>query len=264
MELTGFRPREQKNSGADGVRLLAERTSDARQVILHVLRQAAVDPVRWSELTRHLNRVKLLSHPGAIPLLELHLLGDTPFVVAAGAELKSLAEPGEGRPWELDRAMRLGHALANALSAAHRLGLCHGRLELDDVWTRGGDDWQLDFSGCRTKTRHEQGADGNDSPPEEAGGRPGTPAGDIFRLARLLSQLAAPAPPTDPAPQSVHSLDAPRPPVVSPVERSPLAPCPSRQPARHFQRFHHAAGLRPPLPGQVKGGAVGYAGADDG
>jgi serine/threonine protein kinase/class 3 adenylate cyclase len=193
MQWDGHRLLAQIGMGSDAVAYRAQTPDGGDTVAVVVLSAARADAERWPELARHLKRVALLHHPGAVGIRALHLEHDPPFIVlnlAGSATLINEMHP----PVPLNQALALCQVLAETLAEAHRLGLVHGRIGPQTIPLPETSRPRLDFTGI------DWGG------PTPADARATDPDADSTGLGRLLlwlltgkeepqaaSELAAPA-----------------------------------------------------------------------
>jgi serine/threonine-protein kinase len=143
-----------------------------------------------------------LHHPRVVQVLDLGSADGMSYQALEyleGADLASLCARG---PVPLELGLRLGVAVAEALSYVHGarsdagepLGIVHGDVAPGNVLvTRAGEVKLIDFGVARWNARPEAprgGTPGFIAPEVEGGGAP-TVQSDLFALGRLLSQLTA-------------------------------------------------------------------------
>ncbi len=145
-----FTPLAQLGAGPDGVAVLARRGE--RLVELHQLTYAPSSS-RWARLEQRVRAIGALDHPAIRPVLGLE--ADPPVCVLEGDSFPPLAELIEQPSFDLVRALRLLLELGRALSAAHHVGVFHGRLHPWSVWVGAGDRPRIELTGLDTRpTQH--------------------------------------------------------------------------------------------------------------
>ena len=124
-----FTPLAQLGAGPDGVAVLARRRE--RLVELH---QLAFGPSssRWAGLEQRVRAIGAIDHPAVRPVLGLE--PDPPACLLEGDSFPPLAELIEQTSVDLVRALRILLEMGRALSAAHHVGVFHGRLHPWSVW----------------------------------------------------------------------------------------------------------------------------------
>ena len=148
--------------------------------------------VRLHEEARILAR---LSHPRVASVYDFGLVGDVPYLVMElvdGETLTSLLREG-GLDWRL--AVRICAQVAEALDAAHELGLVHRDISPANIlWTRGGVK-VIDFGLCASTGDPEETDGLLGTPaymaPERIDGEPVRPASDVYALGVVLYRALA-------------------------------------------------------------------------
>jgi eukaryotic-like serine/threonine-protein kinase len=148
MNLGRYQVSTQTGAGRDGLRYRAENPESGTPVEIRVLSAARTDPTRWAEILRRLKKVALVQHPGLPRPLTLAIEHDPPYVVWPWIDAPTLADALRPRlPLSATDAATLVFALADALAAAHRLGLVHGRLSPGQIWLKAPADVAIDITG---------------------------------------------------------------------------------------------------------------------
>ena len=145
---------------------------------LRQLDRANSDPAVWTDLTRRLRLLALLDYPAVLLPVATDLDHSPPYIVMPTST--AAEKPAT------DATMAAAAELANALAAAHRLGLTLGRPENQPVRITFDGRFSLDFTdtaGDRTLSNNQIAID---------------PAPDIARLGAILATLfpTPPFPPT--------------------------------------------------------------------
>lgn len=135
-------------------------------------------PERWSYLTLRLRRAALVTHPGAIAVVELALSGAMPYAVTEWVDGASLEETyADWLPLAEGELLPIAVTLADTLAHAHGIGLAHGMIEAKTVRMRSNRRCQLDFTQLATM---------GDAPQPD---KHATRATDLRQLGRLLYWL---------------------------------------------------------------------------
>ncbi|HEX3448423.1 MAG TPA: protein kinase, partial [Isosphaeraceae bacterium] len=147
---------------------------------------------RWKVLAPRLRVAAQLVHLSAIRMLELELDHDRPYAVLEWVGATTLAAwVAANGPKSRQEAIALSRDLADALRAAHRLGLPHGQLGPDQVLLVGGTKPKLDFSSaavgfpCGPEPIKSRDRAPDAHAPNEAAAR----AADLYSLGELLAWL---------------------------------------------------------------------------
>ena len=194
MSYDQFKMLSLRSAGPDGVAHQA-LAPDGAPVEMRILSGARADPGRWLALGRRLRLAALLDHPAALPIRELGLDQDPPYLVVDRSTEETLANKyGNRLPASLPESVALGRQLAEALAAAHHLGLAHGRLCPSEVFFSSESTISLDFTGALTGTTasktHYAEIDGACQAPEPPGADALEPARDQFALGVIFLWLA--------------------------------------------------------------------------
>lgn len=162
------------------------------------------DPTLGERLSREAVTTASLSHPDIVTVYDAGVAGRTAYVVmqlVAGRDLTAvLAERG---PLPVAEVARVGARVAGALAAAHAGGIVHRDIKPANVLVNGDDVTVVDFGiasmsgsalagltavGTLIGTAHYMA-------PEQAEGRPASPASDVYALGCLLTTLLTGSPP---------------------------------------------------------------------
>jgi serine/threonine protein kinase/dipeptidyl aminopeptidase/acylaminoacyl peptidase len=184
----------------------AEDTRLHRHVALKVVRrEVASDPVRRTRLEREASAVAMLNHPHIVTVHSLEEHDDVLFITMELVEGSSLAAALPARGFPLDRLLSLSIQLADALSAAHAVGIVHGDLKPANIMmTRDGTVKVLDFGLSRLAFDQDAGtatpdvltADGGlmgtaaYMSPERIEGHVADARSDLFSLGVVLFEVA--------------------------------------------------------------------------
>lgn len=171
----------------------------ARPVAVKVLReQFAADPEFVERFEREARAAARLSHPNIVAVYDVGSDEGTYFMVmeyVPGEDLKAVIR--RQAPLRADRIVRIGEQLAAALDYAHRSGVVHRDVKPHNLLLGPGDELKVaDFGiavalGVPSLT---QSGVVLGTPqyiaPEQALGRSGTPAADIYSAGVVLFELA--------------------------------------------------------------------------
>jgi serine/threonine protein kinase/class 3 adenylate cyclase len=193
MSLERYRLLAQLGAGPDGVAYRATLDDGLTTVVVCDLSHARRNTSRWERQVPRLRLAAELEHPSAIRVLDLGITQEPPYVVLEWAGTSTLATSVSGFGLGSDHnVIELLRDLAGALSAAHRLGLSHGRLNPGQVLLDGAMRPKLNFTGAQLgfpaaqQTTWIGGADDRDS---EATGTTESRAADLFGLGSMIAWL---------------------------------------------------------------------------
>ena len=135
----------------------------------------------------------LSGHPHVVPVYEAGTVGGRPFLVMpflTGGTLEQWVRRG---PLRTEDVVTLGIAVADALAAAHQLGILHRDIKPANVLMTGYGDPQLaDFGIARfddsTLTNGQMTATVSYAAPEVLGGQPATPLSDVYYSVSLSTR----------------------------------------------------------------------------
>jgi WD40 repeat protein len=145
-----------------------------------------------------------LQHPNVVQLFEVGEAGGCPFFSLEFVDGGSLADRLDGTPWDGARAAALVAGLADAMQAAHQLGVVHRDLKPANILlTANGQPKIGDFGLARKLDETGQTVSGvvvgtpSYMAPEQAGGkvREVGPAADVYALGAILYELLTGRPP---------------------------------------------------------------------
>ena len=121
--------------------------TDNCPVELRVLSAALCQTSEWPGLVKRLRLGATLKHSAVRRLFEAALDHDPPFVAVELVEGETVAEAQARSRFSLAKTIALGQRLADAISAAHRLGIVHGSIDPTTLVARALGEWTLDFTG---------------------------------------------------------------------------------------------------------------------
>ncbi len=171
-----------------------------RDVAVKVLadRFATDDDSRTRFSREALAAARLSGHPHAITIFDVGEHDERPFIVMEHMTGGSLAERAAGRPVSPARALPWLEATAAALDEAHRQGVVHRDVKPANLLFDGSDTLKVaDFGVASTAGLTSVTVPGTVLgtagylSPEQASGRPATPASDRYALAVVAYELLA-------------------------------------------------------------------------
>ena len=114
----------------------AWQKSVSREVAIKLIDRSLVrDPMAATRFTREAELASKLSHPNTVSVFDFGRTGDGQLYIAMelikGRTLTTLLR--EHGPFPIERIARIGVQLCDAMEAAHRLGIVHRDLKLDNV-----------------------------------------------------------------------------------------------------------------------------------
>lgn len=129
MRLAGYRLLARIGAGDEGATYRALRERDGANVDARLLKRDELGPDRFAEITRRLRLARWVEHPAVLPIADLCLDDDPPFVIVEVGQRVIWREWFASRPLlSFDLALGVISRLVGALAAMHRVGFHHGRL----------------------------------------------------------------------------------------------------------------------------------------
>jgi serine/threonine protein kinase len=225
-----------------------------REVAVKVL-DGGTSVARFQKEIRALG--SLSGHPHVVPVYEAGTMGGRPFFVMPFLPGGSIQERLRQGPLPVEEVVELGIGVADALSAAHHLGILHRDIKPSNILrTTQGYPQLADFGIARfadaTLTNGQLTATVSFAAPEVLSGQPATPLSDVYSLGATLYTALRGIPPFPARDgEGVISLavrvmgEAPKPLVgVSPALAAVITQAMSKDPA---DRHPSAAALRDAL-----------------
>ena len=187
-----FRPLRVLGRGGQGVVYLAHDPKLDREVALKTLTRGKRAPDR---LIAEARNVAKLDHPGIVPLYEVELTDDVPYLIyqfAEGQPLAKLIDAAEPRP--IHQTLRLIVGILDAIGYAHSQGILHRDLSPANVLVDSkGRPRILDFGVSTVVSTDTQGNDMvgtvNYMPPESLSKSSVGPHSDIYSIGVILHEL---------------------------------------------------------------------------
>src|SRR5690242_4529572 len=170
-----------------------------RTVALKVLHAHFGDDAEYVErFRREARAVAQLSHPNIVTVIDRGSSDGHQFIVfeyVEGENLKQLVE--RSGPLSVDRTLELGIQIADALAFAHAHGLVHRDVKPQNVLIDSAGDAKVTDFGIARSLDVEEGVTqtgtvlgtSNYLSPEQASGKPVTPATDVYSLGVVLFEL---------------------------------------------------------------------------
>ena len=185
--------------GGMGVVYLARDTRLGRAVALKALPpETATDPVNRDRLKLEAQAAATINHPAVATVFALEDIDGQLFIASEYVDGRSLREMIAARPLAEDQAVALGIEIADALHAAHAVGVVHRDLKPDNVLlTKTGAVKVVDF-GIAHVASHEgprltRQGDLLGTPaymaPEQMAGAPVDARTDVYAMGLLLSEM---------------------------------------------------------------------------
>lgn len=189
-----YRPGRVIGRGGMGEVFLAEDTLLDREVaIKHIVETDEDHTTATQRLLREARSAARIHHPNVVAVHDLVVEGNDAYIVMEYVAAENLARVLRRGPIGPERAAHIGAQVADALAAAHRLGIVHRDVKPSNILLDGDDHAKLtDFGVARTagdtgltRTGHMIGSIAY-MPPEIARGTTATPASDLFSLGATL------------------------------------------------------------------------------
>jgi serine/threonine-protein kinase len=175
----------------------------ARTVAVKVIKPWWAEEEAWVErFQREARLLASVSDPGIVQIFDIGHAEEGPYYVAEFVEGVSLAERLRGGPLAAGEARRVAEQLCRALASAHAQGVVHCDVKPANVLlTPDGKVKVGDFGVARLAEGTSQELSGTVAgtprymSPEQARGRPPTPATDVYSAGIVLYEMLAGRPP---------------------------------------------------------------------
>ena len=207
-----YRVLDRLGAGGMGEVYLAEDLLLGRKVALKFLSDALADEETAADrFLREARTASALNHPHICTIYEIGYVDGRPYLVLELLEGRTLGDEIADKPLPLDRLIHYGIQIADALDAAHAIGIIHRDIKPGNIFvTRRGDIKVLDFGLAKLTTRREashvastvapreQPLTGSGMTlgtvaymsPEQARGEDLDPRSDLFSFGVVLYQMA--------------------------------------------------------------------------
>lgn len=262
--LAGYRIEDMIGVGGMGIVYRAEQVTLSRTVALKVLsRRLSHEPIYRERFRREGALAAALHHPHVVPVYDSGEADGVLYLAMMLVEGPSLADILDDGPLPLARTLSILAPIADALDAAHSLGIVHRDVKPQNILIgRSGVPMLADFGVAKaklpgselTRTREFLGSV-NYAAPEQIRGEPTTAATDLFALAAVLFECLAGRPPfagaNEAAVMRAQLNDAPpavpeAPRRLNDVLRHGLAKDPQQRFETAGEMIAAAGGLEPP------------------
>jgi serine/threonine protein kinase len=267
--IAGYEFRGRIAGGGHSVVLRYHQVREQRDVAVKVLTLRGAERGASARVVAEANKMaKLSNHGNIVPVFFSAEDGDRPYIVMAycsGEDLWTLLKRG---PFTVRRVLRIGVQIADALQAAHALGIIHRDIKPANVLTDEYRNPRLTDFGISVLNEDPRDEDGGVAvsvpwaPPEVLRGEPAGTTADLYSLGATLWNLLTGrmpfAKPGDNSPEAMEARilagRAPRtgradvPPDLEQLLARMLAPAPSSRPAtaldvvRELERIEAACG----------------------
>ena len=179
-----------------------------RDVAIKLIRpELLTDPASRARLLREARAAAALHHPNTVTVYDAGEDEDRPYIVMQSIDGESLADRlRAGAPLPLEETVEIGMAVLAGLDAAHTQGIVHRDVKPSNILLSTAGDIKLaDFGIAKALDATDPGLTTTGAmlgtprylSPEQAAGRPATPASDQYSLGAVLYECLAGRPPFD-------------------------------------------------------------------
>ena len=188
--------------GATAVVWLAQDTVLQRQLAIKVLKKELTDRQYVERFFEDARAAARLNHPNIVRVIDLHLDGESPFIIMELVEGQSLDTwlKKRGR-LEVAEAAKIAAGVASALAAAHEAGIVHRDIKPSNIMLekRSGQAKIMDFGAAKRErpedleltTHGQQIGTPYYMAPEQINGEQVSAQTDLFALGATLFEMLA-------------------------------------------------------------------------